>query len=152
MGDSETLRPQRGRAPVTREGKTSWVRRDWTRLLLETIVGEQNRRACLRREDVAAMSVAAAALVAMGEVESGAEWCCRGRAGDAAAGGSRAGPVSPRDIHDSRPMECFTVQMELPVLRDLWSTENRDIPKFVSPLISAQKPKSILGPLTFSSL
>jgi len=31
------------------------------RLLLETIVGEQNRRACLRREDVAV-----AALVAMG--------------------------------------------------------------------------------------
>ena len=66
MGDPETLRPQRSRAPVTTEGKTSWVGRDWMRKLLQTTVVEQNRRDYLRREDVDAVSVAAAALVAMG--------------------------------------------------------------------------------------
>jgi NADH:ubiquinone oxidoreductase subunit D len=53
------------------------------RLLLETIVGEQNRIAYLRREDVAAVSVAAAAaLVAMAADgrSVGVEWCCRRRA------------------------------------------------------------------------
>ena len=44
-----------------------------------------------------------------------AEWCCRAGDAAAAAGASRAEPVSPRDIHDSRPMEYFTVQMETPV-------------------------------------
>jgi hypothetical protein len=80
---------------------------------------------------VAAVSVAAAALVAMGGDGWRVEWC----AAAAVRGGcgSRAGPVSPQDIHNSRPMECFTVQMEACLLR---STENRDIPKFVtSPII-----------------
>lgn len=65
MGDPETVRPQRGRAPVAGGRRTRWIRRD----SLKGIVRGRNRRAHLRREDVAAVRVAAAALVAMG-----AEW------------------------------------------------------------------------------
>jgi hypothetical protein len=122
VGNPETLRPQRGRAPVTRGGKDelgpagldaiaarNYCRKAESKRLPEERGRGRRDRGCRRpgrhgrRWPMGGECSAAAAAV---------RGCgCR----RPAVPRSRAEPVSPRDIHDSRPMECFTVQMELPV-------------------------------------